>query len=192
MVQEILENHVFNVINVEQFDESMEKSLLSARALWVYKRYAKFNFQKEEHLLAATQRVFQHLQHPNIVVRCEAAMAAAALLDHEKVQEFVRPGLGNVLKVFLDILDEIDFDELVNSLRKIVEVFSTEVAPYAKSLCIKLQEAFIRMIKNKGDIDDEYTEEALSAEGLMKAIRRVLESIYILADSQPHLYPELE
>ena len=48
------------------------------------------------------------------------------------------------------------------------------------------------MIKNKGDIDDEFTEEALSAEGLMKAIRRVLESIYIIADSQPQLYPELE
>ena len=41
------------------------------------------------------------------------------------------------------------------------------------------------MIKNKGDLDDEFTEEALSAEGLMKAIRRVLESIYIIADSQP-------
>ena len=71
-------------------------------------------------------------------MRVEAAMAAAALLDHAPVREFIRPGLGNVLKVYLDILDEIDFDELVNSLRKIVEVFSEEVAPYAKSLCIKL------------------------------------------------------
>lgn len=155
---------------------------MAARALWVYRRFGKFDFQKEEHLLAATQRIFQHLQHPNIVVRVEAAMAAAALLEHEAVVDFVRPGLGNVLKVYLEILDEIDFDELVNALRKIVEVFSDEVAPYAKSLCIKLSEAFIRMIKNKGDPDDEFTDEALSAEGLMKAIRRVLESIYILAE----------
>ena len=69
-------------------------------------------------------------------------MAAASLLDHEAVADFVRPGLGNVLKVYLEILDELEFDELVNSLRKIVEVFSDEVAPYAKSLCIKLSEAF--------------------------------------------------
>ena len=50
-------------------------------------------------------------------------MAAAALLDHEVVVNFVRPGLGNVLKAYLEILDEVDIDDLVASLRKIVEVF---------------------------------------------------------------------
>lgn len=112
-------------------------------------------------------------------------MASASLLDHQVVVDFVRPGLANVLKVYLEILDEIEIDELVNALRKLVEVFSDEVAPYAKSLCIKLSDAFIRMIKNKEDPDDEFTDEALSAEGLMKAIRRVLESIHILAEQQP-------
>ena len=62
----------------------------------------------------------------------------AALLDHEAVVDFVRPGLGDVLKVFLQTMDEIDLEELVSSLRKIVEIFADEVAPYAKSLCIKL------------------------------------------------------
>ena len=163
-----------------------------SRALWVYKKFAKFDFQKEVHLLAATERIFQHLQHPNIVVRVEAAMAGAALLDHEVVANFVRPGLGNVLKAYLEILDEVDIEDLVASLRKIVEVFKDEVAPYAKSLCIKLSDAFIKTIQNADDLDEEELDESLSAEGLIKAIRRVLESIYILADSQPLLYPELE
>lgn len=134
-------------------------------------------------------RVAEHLQHPNIVVRVEAAQALSALLGHPEVQEFIRPGLGNVLKVFLQIMDEIDFDGLVNSLKKIVEVFADEVAPYATSLCLKLSEAFIRLIQSKGDADDEATDEGLTAEGLMKAIRRVLQSIYFIADNQPQLYP---
>ena len=79
-------------------------------------------------------------------MRVEAAQTVAALLDHECVVNLVRPGLGNVLKVFLHIMDEVDFEELVNSLKRIVEVFSDEVAPYAKSLCIKLSEAFIRLV----------------------------------------------
>ena len=79
-------------------------------------------------------------------------------------------------------MDEIDFDDLIHSLRKIVEVFSAEVAPYAKSLCIKLSEAFIRLIKNKGDQDDEDADDSMTAEGMMKAIRRVLESIYYIND----------
>lgn len=81
-------------------------------------------------------------------------MTAASLLDHEEVVNFVRPGLGNVLKVFLEILDEVDIQDLVDSLRKIVEVFNHEVAPYAKSLCIKLSDAFIKSIQNKDDPDD--------------------------------------
>lgn len=132
--------------------------------------------------MTAAQRVFQHLQHPNIVVRVEAAQTAAALLDHAAVANFIKPGLGDVLKVFLQIMDDIDFEDLVNSLRKIVEVFSNEVAPYAKSLCIKLSEAFIRLTKNKGDVDDEATDEGLTAGGLMKAIRRTIESIYFIRD----------
>jgi hypothetical protein len=58
MAQSILENHVFTAINVDQFEDTVEKSLLATRALWVYKRFGKFDFQKEEHLLAATQRIF--------------------------------------------------------------------------------------------------------------------------------------
>lgn len=57
MVQSILENHVFTAINVEpdQYsDNQLEKSLLASRALWVYNRYGKFDFKKEDHLLAAT------------------------------------------------------------------------------------------------------------------------------------------
>ena len=32
-------------------------------------------------------------------------------------------------------MDEIDFDDLVNALQEIVEVFEGEIAPYAVALC---------------------------------------------------------
>ena len=57
------------------------------------------------------------MQHHSIVVRVEAAQAAAALLAHEEAVKIVRPGLENVLKAFLQIMDEVDFEDLVNSLR---------------------------------------------------------------------------
>lgn len=149
MASDILEQHVFTAINFEgQFDTSIEKCILSARALWTYRRFARFDFRNKAHLLTASEKIFQHLQHPNIVVRVEAAQTVSALLEYPEVVDMVRPGLQNVLKVFLTIMDEIDYDELVHSLRRIVEVFSDEVAPYAKSLCMKLSDAFIRLIKS--------------------------------------------
>jgi len=47
----------------------------------------------------------------------------------------LRPGLENVLKMYLKIMDEIDFEELVGALRIIVDTYDEEIAPYAVSLC---------------------------------------------------------
>lgn len=124
-----------------------------------------------------------------MAVKVEAALAISALLDHEVVQDFIRPGLGNVLKIFLKIMDEIDFEDLVGALRKIVDIYEDEIAPYAVSLCQKLSEAYVRCIKTKGNQDDEETETGLTADGLMTAIRRVLNSI---SGKFPDLYPQLE
>ena len=73
--------------------------------------------------------------NPSLVVRVNAAIALGELLDHQAAVDFVRTNLGPVLKVFLEIMDEIDFDQLIHALRKIVEVYGEEVAPYAVSLC---------------------------------------------------------
>ena len=43
-------------------------------------------------------------------------------------------------------MDEIDFEDLVSALRKIVDVYTDEIAPYAISLCQKLSEAFVRIV----------------------------------------------
>ncbi len=82
----------------------------------------------------------------------------------------------------MKLIDDIDYDELINSLKKIVDVFEEEIGPYALDLCSKLSEAFLRLSEQKkqnsgsGQLDiDEST--SLTAEGLMTAIRRILQSI---------------
>ena len=87
----------------------------------------------------------QHLYSDNIAVKVDAACAISELLDHEEAINFIRPGLEQILKVFLKIMDEIDFEDLVSALRKIVEVFEEDIAPFAISLCTKLSEAHIRL-----------------------------------------------
>jgi hypothetical protein len=108
----------------------------------------------------------------------EAALAISAMLDHEVVQGLLRPGLGNILQVFLKIMDDIDFEELIGALRKIVHVYDDEIAPFAVSLCQKLSEAYVRCISQKGNnTEDVDSEIGLTADGLFTAIRRVLNSI---------------
>jgi hypothetical protein len=43
-------------------------------------------------------------------------------------------------------MDDIDFDELVQALQELVEVYESDIAPFALSLCQKLGEAYLRLI----------------------------------------------
>jgi hypothetical protein len=58
-----------------------------------------------------------------------------ALLEHDLAIDFCRPGLEVLLKTYLKIMDEIDFDKLIEALRRLVEVYHDEIAPYAVALC---------------------------------------------------------
>ncbi len=71
-------------------------------------------------------------------------------MDHEIAVEFIRPGLESLLKTYLKIMDDIDFDELVNALQNIVDVYEEEIAPFAVALCSKLGEAFMKLMNQKG------------------------------------------
>ena len=82
-----------------------------------------------------------------------------------------------MIKIYLKLIDDIDYDELITSLKKIVDVFDEEIAPYAVQLCQKLSEAFLRLHDSKengsGQLDLDQ-ETSLTAAGLMTAIRRIL------------------
>lgn len=175
--------------------ETAARTLLRARACWFYGRFGAFEFPEDEerqraHLTAAVGRLHQHLWHGHDAVRVEAALALSAMLDHEVVQDLLRPGLGGILQVFLKIMDDIDFEELVGALRKIVDVYGDAIAEYAVSLCSKLSDAYVRCISAKGtNVEDIDSEIGLTADGLFTAIRRVLNSI---SGKFPQFYPDLE
>ena len=116
-------------------------------------------------------------------------MAMDALLIHDLAIEFCRPGLEVLLKTYLKIMDDIDFDQLIEALKHLVDVYHDEIAPYAVSLCQKLGEAYLRLLASKDSNEEEDTETALTAEGLMTAITRVLGSI---SGQYKQLYPQLE
>ena len=124
-------------------------------------------------------QLYQNLSHNDLPVRVNAAVALIKLLYHETAIEFIRPGLSEVIKIYLKLIDDIDYDELIESLRKIVDVFESEIGPYALELCTKLGEAYLRLNENRKQFEgsgklEQDSETSLSAEGLITAIRRIL------------------
>jgi len=80
-------------------------------------------------------------------VRVNSAIAMIHMLAHEVAVEFVRPILSQIIRVFLNLIEEIDHDELIEALRTIVEIFGVEIVPHAIELCTKLSEAYLRLLQ---------------------------------------------
>ena len=122
---------------------------MKARACWVYGEFAKFPFADDDWLRDSLNRIYQCLMGNDLPVRVNAAVALIKLLAHPVAVEFVRPGLAEIIRIYLTLIDEIDYDELINSLKTIVDYFEDEIGPYALQLCLKLSEAFVRLSEQK-------------------------------------------
>ena len=85
-------------------------------------------------------------------VRVNSAIALIKFLDQPVAADFIRPGLDSVIKIYLKLIDDIDYDELIDSLKRIVEVFEDSIAPHALELCQKLSEAFLRLFEAQQEI----------------------------------------
>ena len=85
-----------------------------------------------------------------------------------------------MIRIYLKLIDDIDYDELIESLKVIVEVFEHEIAPYATELCARLGESYLRLLDSqKGQVGggvelETELESSLTADGLLTAIRRIL------------------
>lgn len=77
------------------------------------------------------------------------------MLNQDIAIDLIRPGLEGLLKTYLKIMDDIDFDELVISLQELVETFNEDIAPFAVGLCQKLGEAYVRLVNAKGTGENE-------------------------------------
>ena len=171
-LEPLLQSYVFSEL-------SSPNPILRSRAIWLYGRFGALpacfkSATGQEHLRHVLNAVYENLAHTDLPVRVEAALALNALLEHELAVEFLRPGLEMLLKTYLKIMDDIDFDGLVEALRKLVDVYQEEIAPYAVALCQKLGEAYLRLLAAKGTGEEEDQETSLTADGLMTAIVRVL------------------
>ena len=100
------------------------------------------------------------IEHKDLPVRCNAALALNSMMTVKEMESKIKPHLKDVLVVFVKLMNEIDNDTLINSLKSIFERFQNEIAPFAIELidsivkiCIKMKIKFEEMEENNQDID---------------------------------------
>ena len=96
---------------------------LRSRACWVYGEFGDYDFKDEDHVKKAVDGVYKSLFAPELPVRLSAALAMSKFIKNETAESFLKPALGNILEVYLKIMNEIDSEELVGALEEIMSSY---------------------------------------------------------------------
>ena len=85
---------------------------MATRACWLYSKYARFEFHNQNHLIAALSDIVTLCSDKDQVlpVKVEGILAISSLLDHEYIVDLIRPKLGEILRLYIHVMDEIDLE----------------------------------------------------------------------------------
>eukprot|EP00735_Rhodelphis_limneticus_P003519 TRINITY_DN14999_c0_g1::TRINITY_DN14999_c0_g1_i1::g.25742::m.25742 TRINITY_DN14999_c0_g1::TRINITY_DN14999_c0_g1_i1::g.25742 ORF type:complete len:1023 (-),score=353.00,sp/F4IRR2/SAD2_ARATH/31.33/9e-160,IBN_N/PF03810.14/3.5e-13,IBN_N/PF03810.14/6.6e+02,Cse1/PF08506.5/5.1e-13,HEAT_2/PF13646.1/3.4e+03,HEAT_2/PF13646.1/3.4e+02,HEAT_2/PF13646.1/0.024,HEAT_2/PF13646.1/3.3e+02,HEAT_2/PF13646.1/1.2e+04,Xpo1/PF08389.7/0.0034,Xpo1/PF08389.7/1.2e+03,Xpo1/PF08389.7/5.7e+03,Xpo1/PF08389.7/1.2e+04,Xpo1/PF0838 len=169
---------------------SSHLGFLRARACWLV---GYFHDRLPQHLfhqsLAACLGLLRDAQLP---VRVQAALAVSSFIDDDKSIDLIRPLLGQLLENLFQLMDDVDNENIISTLEKIVEKHETDVAPYAYNITARLADTYTRLITD-ADEEDDYM---LSAAECLSAMDTLLQAVSkkpeIFVTLQPLVIPLLE
>ena len=169
-----------------EFDNPL--GFMRARACWTYGQFAAIPYSDEANLLAALEKIMGCLADPEMPVRVEAALALRMFLKGEQCMEQVATVVPQLLEALFALMDDVENEELVDTLSVVVEQFPEQIVPYAVQLATKLSESFSAYTEDDGGEEDENCSGEFAAAYCLGTIGTLLESLR----SVPELFPMLE
>ena len=135
---------------LQEFSSSI--GFLRCRACWVYSLFTNIVFTIPTHQETVFEHVCRLMLDPDLPVRIQAATALPKLLAWDYSKEKIGLEIQNVLKIYLELMGQIDSEDLVEALEEIVDYFSEEIIPFAVEFSKHLVTAFLSIVnKNTSD-----------------------------------------
>ena len=158
-------NVVFS--NFLSHDLANENGFLVMRCCRVIYRYVSDKVTAES-LIKVYEGVCNNLKHGDLPVRCSAGLALNSLLLRKEIANLARPHLKDVLVIFVKLIQEMDNDSLMNSLRGIFKTFKEEIKPFSVDLIKTIVEICMKINKKnkEREEDDECFDEFAFLSGL--------------------------
>lgn len=167
-IESMLSSHIFPEL-------ASPVGFLKARAVWVYAQFSSIPFSSAEHQSSALAQICNLVQDPSLPVKFEAAVCLPKVLAWDIAKARVQGEISGVLKIYLDMINEIDSEEVIEALEDIVTQYSEQVLPFAVDLCKELTGNFLRLVAREGSADDD--DSAMAAVSVLNTIQKIVETV---------------
>lgn len=172
---------------------------LRARACDVLEKFSELDFQDQNNIVVIYQNILQSLEDPDLPVRVEAALALQPLIRHEFIRKSMQDNIPHIMQRLLKLTNEVDVDALANVMEEFVEVFASELTPFAVELTEQLRDTYLRIVgelmeKQSGNSTEEdpfneyLDDKSITALGVLQTIGTLI----LTLESTPEVLLHLE
>ena len=119
---------------------------LRYRAISVYENYASFLDMAgyHQHMATAWNKLIARLEDRELPVRIQAALALRNFLrSHDGIKAAIIPTLPVVMKHLFVLMDEVELEDLPETLTLLIEFFPTEIAPFGLEMAELLLKKYV-------------------------------------------------
>jgi hypothetical protein len=132
-------------------------------------------------------------------VRVTAALALQPLIRHDVIRTSMQQSIPTIMQQLLKLANEADIDALANVMEDFVEVFATELTPFAVALSEQLRDTYLRIVrellenneKRGDDLDNDYgdflDDKSITALGVLQTIGTLILTLESTPDVLLHI-----
>lgn len=179
-------------------DFKSPQGVLRARACNTVEKFEQLEFKDSNNLLTIYRNILDCMADPTLPVRVEAALALQPLIRHDLIRTNMQQNIPQIMQQLLKLANEVDVDALSNVMEDFVEVFATELTPFALALSEQLRDTYLRIIrelldKNEKRDDDTETygeyldDKSITALGVLQTIGTLILTLESTPDVLLHM-----
>lgn len=173
------------------------QGFLRARACDTVEKFEQLDFKDSNNLLIIYRNILECMADPELPVRVEAALALQPLIRHDVIRINMQQNIPQIMQQLLKLANEVDVDALSNVMEDFVEVFATELTPFAVALSEQLRDTYLRIVRelleknDKKDDDEGYgdylDDKSITALGVLQTIGTLILTLESTPDVLLHM-----
>lgn len=178
-------------------DFTSSQGFLRARACDTIEKFEQLDFQDGSNLLTIYRHILNCMADPALPVRVTAALALQPLIRHDVIRTSMQQSIPTIMQQLLKLANEVDIDALANVMEDFVEIFATELTPFAVALCEQLRDTYLRIVRellekeskagDDGELFADYDDKSITALGVLQTIGTLILTLESTPDVLLHI-----
>jgi hypothetical protein len=158
------------------------RGFMRAKACWILGQFSTIRWSKPENMINGLRKILSCLGSNELPVKVQAGLALTDFLNNPAAVKEVRPILPQLLQVFLQNMNEMEHERVVQSIELLIDAFHEDMEPYAISIIQKMNETFLRLLEDEENDEAEFV--------MISCLRSILTLVGAL-HNKTHMFPSI-